>query len=73
MRRVFDDDLFCDSFGILLHMRRDASSSNTHLGSICVTDQKSEVKTAMKSPDNSLVFPEKEIDFGHCTGANTVL
>ena len=65
MRCMFDDDLFCEKNGILLHMRRYTSSSNTHLSSICVTYQTPEVKTAMISPENSLSFPEKQIDFGH--------
>ena len=43
------------------------SSANTHPSRICVTDQKSEVKTAMKSPDNPLSFPEKQYEFGEKT------
>jgi len=45
-------------------MPRYASSSNTHLSSICVTDQTPEVETAMKNPDVSLSFPDKKNDFG---------
>jgi len=53
------------------------SSTNTHLSSICVTDQTSKVKTAMKSPENSLSFPRKKSTLDKkrrsCTGVNTVL
>ena len=40
---------------------------NTRLSSVCVTDQTSEVKTATKSPENSVSFPGKKIEFGRKT------
>ena len=56
---------------------QNTSSSNTYFIRICVTDQKSEVKTAMKSPDISLSFLKSKStsDKKHrsCTGVNTVL